>query len=477
MKITKIIIIIFIFLLLPLTANGGWHEYSYRVVGNYCHMYHRVMSYDTETCELSSNGENLVSVRNISQCNNSNFDWQNYDGHADYPEGDNVGGCDGTSGYYDCSPVYADVSDFSGQFPDAEQWWYYTSTGSNSGTYNCMASYKNSSGVVIEHRSSDYYSIDPSISPDCVSDIALNAMNNNSGSCDQASNAFNMGVYTEFDDPDSTYVCIDANGDGADDTTGAGCASVATPRAEDNMGDPGKKAGEGNTKDCPEGAPVWKVNMVNMNLYMTDIPLWYESPIGPPVRIQLSYNSQSTGSDDEPFGRKWIFNYRSYIDIDADGNVTVFMPDGRMDLFMNDNSGGYAKPPGVFNSLEKIADDHYRLEFINGAYYVYKIPDGTGLLTPYLAEITDAYGQKLILGYGSSRLETITDAIGRITTLVDNNNDGLVERVNDPFGRSAHFIYDTNGDLVMITDMGGYSSEFTYDDELNVTSISNERGT
>ena len=42
-----------------------------------------------------------------------------------------------------------------------------------------------------------------------------------------------------------------------------------------------------------EGAPRWYVNVVNMNLFVTDTPLWYTPPIGPPVRSRLSYNSQS----------------------------------------------------------------------------------------------------------------------------------------------------------------------------------------
>ncbi len=266
MKIFVIIILIIFSVPSALCANSVWGEFSYRASGSYCYLYHRFVSYDTEMCELGSYAENLVRVLHIDQCNSSNLDWQNYDCHADYPDGESVGGCAGSTRYYDCSPVYTDAKDFSDQFTDSEQWWYYTSTGSDNNTYNCMSLYKNSLGEVIDHRSSNYYLIDPSVNSDCVSDKAFDAMNSNSSSCGQPSNAFNMGVETTFDDPNSTYVCIDADGDGADDTTGTGCVSVATPRAEDNMGDPGNNAGAGNVEGCPEGAPVWTINMVKMNL-------------------------------------------------------------------------------------------------------------------------------------------------------------------------------------------------------------------
>ncbi len=224
------------------------------------------------------------------------------------------------------------------------------------------------------------------------------------------------------------------------------------------------------------GAPSWSVNVVNMNLFVTDVPLWYSSPIGPSVEIQLSYNSQSAINNNEPFGNKWQFNYASYLVVDTADNVIVFMPDGRRDMFTPDGTGGYSTPYQVFNTLTKIAENYFQLKFPDDTVYVYNIPPGTTSLQPFLVEIRDAHGQKLRFGYDSNvQLTTITDAMGRVTNLTY-NAEGLVTQVNDPFGRSATFEYDSNRNLAKITDMGGYWSSLTYDSDVYLTGIEDSRG-
>jgi RHS repeat-associated protein len=224
------------------------------------------------------------------------------------------------------------------------------------------------------------------------------------------------------------------------------------------------------------GAPRWKVNMINMNLFVTDTPLWYRSPIGPPVNFTLSYNSQSATAYHEPFGNKWQFNYGSYLVVDPGETVTVFMPDGRRDVFNPDGAGGYLQPYSVLNRLTKIAENHFELLFPDDTIYVYRIPAGTASLQPFLTEIRDAHGLSLTFGYNAQvQLTTITDALGRVTG-VAYNAAGLATSVTDPFGRSASFEYDANRNLVRITDMGNYWSTLSYDADVYLTSIGNARG-
>ena len=61
--------------------------------------------------------------------------------------------------------------------------------------------------------------------------------------------------------------------------------------------------------------------------------MWYSPPIGPGIEIQLSYNSQSSIANHEPFGNKWQFNYASYIVVDPSGAASIYMPDGSVDIF------------------------------------------------------------------------------------------------------------------------------------------------
>jgi YD repeat-containing protein len=260
-------------------------------------------------------------------------------------------------------------------------------------------------------------------------------------------------------------------------------ACCGTPRDEDNLGNPDNPPGD---PDCSGGdscnprpgcgAPAWSVNKVSMNFVARDIPLWYRPPIGPRMQIALTYNSQSAIAVYEPFGNKWQFNYATYPVQDSGGNVTVFMPDGRRDVYTPNGSGGYTPGPQVYNTLVQIAANNFQLWFPNGTVYTYNIPAGTNSLQPFLVEIQDAHGLSLSFGYDANvNLTTITDAVGLVTTLAYNAT-GQVSQVTDPFGRQATFSYDSNANLTLITDMGGYGSSFAYDQDCYINSIANSRG-
>ena len=257
-----------------------------------------------------------------------------------------------------------------------------------------------------------------------------------------------------------------------------GCCGVPPP--EDDLGEDDEDEDEDEEEEeeedpCAEGAPTWSVNVLTMNLYMADIPLWYENPVGPGVRISISYNSQSAIAYHQPFGNKWQFNYGSYLVVDTGGQVTVFMPDGRRDVYSPNGAGGYSSELGKFNTLTKIAENHFVLKLQDDSSYEYDIPAGTTSLQPFLVKLKDRYGQALTFGYDSEvRFSTITDALGRVTTISYTN--GMATTVTDPFGRSARFEYDANENLTKITDMGGYWTSLTYDENVYLTSVSNSRG-
>jgi RHS repeat-associated protein len=269
-----------------------------------------------------------------------------------------------------------------------------------------------------------------------------------------------------------------------EEAIGGCCGAPAPP---DNNGDPGGNGGEGG--GCaggddgggggspPFGAPRWTVDMISLNMYVKDIPLWYDSPIGPKVQIALNYNSQSSIAHYEPFGNKWTFSYGGYLLMDTSGTIIVSMPDGRQDVYTPDGHGGYIPPFQLHNTLTQISPNNFKLQFPSGTAYLYQIPAGTSSQQPFLTEIDDPYGQKLTLGYAASmQLTTITDAQGNVFRL-SYNSSGLVTNVADPFGRNAIFAYDANNNLVQITDMGGYWTTFSYDTNAFLASIGDARGT
>ncbi len=266
-------------------------------------------------------------------------------------------------------------------------------------------------------------------------------------------------------------------GDAGMSETAGGCCGV--PRPEDGLGCPDGKCKQGPSTGPggpPAGSPRWTVNMVNMNLFLQDIPLWYSPAIGPAVALELSYNSQSAIAYNEPFGRKWQFNYATTLTVDTAGTVTVFMPDGRRDVYEPDGAGGYVYPYKVYNTLVRLGDNHFELRFPEGGSYEYAIPAGTFSLQPFLVAVRDRHGLALRFEYDASgRLARILDAQGGVTTLVY-APEGLLTQVSDPFGRTAFFTYDVNGNLTRITDMGGYWAQFSYDSNSYLTSLDTAAG-
>jgi RHS repeat-associated protein len=267
-------------------------------------------------------------------------------------------------------------------------------------------------------------------------------------------------------------------------TTGGAAANFAftvetTPHVEP-ANDKGKPEDaqdpcSGNTgAPAGGGSPVRSVNKVNLNLYVADTPIWYKPPYGPGVSITMSNNSLTQTVANSPFGTKWQSNYSSYI-TENGSNVTVYMPDGREDVYTA-NGGTYTKPFNVFNTLVKVFDKRYALTFLDGTVYTYAVPAGTVLTSPMLIEIRDSYNQPLSIVYDSSgRIWKIADALSRETIFSYYSGTNLVQTVTDPFGRSATYEY-TGTAIQKVTDMAGFWASYTYDANGFISSITTQQG-
>lgn len=229
------------------------------------------------------------------------------------------------------------------------------------------------------------------------------------------------------------------------------------------------------------GMPTWQVNPVNMNLVVQDVPMWYDSEIGPKIAIEITYNSQDSLNQLRPFGNKWVFNYASYAMESPGGappgSVLIVMPGGRGDLYQPDGGGGYVSPAGIFNSLTKLAAYTFDLQLTDGTVYHYGVPPGMNGYSSLLLSIEDRNHNFVTINHDSNgAITAITDAQNRTWNLTY-NGQGLVSRVDDPFGRNATFSYDANGNLTGQTDMGGLSYGYSYDANVYLTSVSKPSGT
>lgn len=255
-------------------------------------------------------------------------------------------------------------------------------------------------------------------------------------------------------------------------------AILSTDEAPDlsELGCPdGKCKGNGGSaaSGAGYGAPTWTVNMSNLNVFVTDTPLWYRSPIGPPVEVTLSYNSKGPLTQFEPIGRKWHLNYESYLSADqVTGDVTITMPDGKRDVYTY-TPAGFTAPYRVFNDLRITRQgglfdgNDCELTFPDGTVYIYKVP-AWSYRWAFLSEVRDPHSNKLTLHWEGQFpfggvLKSITDAMGRATIFTQNDQNRIAS-IRDPFGRTASFGYDLLGRLTQITDMGGYVTTFAYTD-------------
>ena len=255
-----------------------------------------------------------------------------------------------------------------------------------------------------------------------------------------------------------------------------GCCGIASKA--DNIGDSinNDKGCNCESCGCGHGSPVVQFNRASLNMYVHDTPLWYSPPKGPAVEITMSYNSLDATTQNTAFGNKWMFNYGSYAVEDTaanGGRISVIMPDGSTDNY-TPNGSSYVAEAGNFTILTRPAANQYVLTFQDGSRWFYNRPAGTSSLQSYVTRMEDRWGYALIFGYDSQvHLTTITDAVGKVTTLTYLNN--RITRVTDPFGRMANFTYQ-GSNLLGVTDMVGQGFSYNYDADKYITQLNTAQG-
>lgn len=253
-------------------------------------------------------------------------------------------------------------------------------------------------------------------------------------------------------------------------------------------------------KQCPVRMGMCGYNAHTMlgSLHLTDIPVGYAPPKGPPVFIQLTYN-QREANQPATFGffnvsPKWTLNFLSYIEDHpsvAGAGVLRYVAGGGSVAYPT-NGGRYNAQTGEFGPeaqtqavLARIPASgpvtSYELRMPDGGKHVFGLADGatTAPRRIFLTQIVDPAGNAVTLHYDNQlRLVSITDATGRDTTFnYETDNPLLVTRITDPFGRAATIRYLPSGQLAAITDVIGITSSVTYDAAGLVNSLTTPYGT
>jgi YD repeat-containing protein len=263
------------------------------------------------------------------------------------------------------------------------------------------------------------------------------------------------------------------------------------------------------------GMPRYNFDLAVASLTITDIPLGYTPPVGPPVQFRITYHQRDTFQPAiftySNLGPLWTFNWFSSvggIDTSATSYLGSLGAQGRVYL-RNGGVEEYTKPNGAIVAPNLTTEDfgyqfqsHSRLLFnmprqtTGGGqpppdYYERDKPDGSkeifgtqinmsGARVYLLTQVVDPQGNSIKFTYdGQMRMTAVTDAIGQVTTITYGlTGDPLkITKVTDPFGRSATIAYDSQGRLTQVVDVGGITSSFTYGPHDFITSMTTPYGT
>lgn len=257
-------------------------------------------------------------------------------------------------------------------------------------------------------------------------------------------------------------------------------------------GEPPPGAGGGGP---PPGCPLCAYNIKesSVSVSLSDAPVGYFPPIGPPAKFRISYNQRE---DSQPatfaFGnvsQKWTFNWISYVTDDPvhiGSNVTRFLPQGGSFIYSSYNATtqqfNTEDMDGSVLVLTSQSPITYEHRLRDGSKEIYSQSNGSVAFPRniFLTQVVDPQGNALTLTYdGQFRITTVTDAVGRQTTLTYGlaARPLLVTQVTDPFGRSASLTYDLFGRLASISDVLGLTSTFTYDANSLINSMTTPYGT
>jgi RHS repeat-associated protein len=241
------------------------------------------------------------------------------------------------------------------------------------------------------------------------------------------------------------------------------------------------------------GLATWNIGLLLINQIITDTPLGYTPPFGPPVYFTATYNSLDQGLPGgaavSRLGHMWSYNWLSFIteeNFNEFATLLIYAPGGGTLRFpsLNETNQSFYNEFYGRGTLFRVSSNRFEYRFPEGTKWVFSKPDGSVGTTRriFMTELVDPAGNAATLEYDANlRLTRVRDALGQPTVLeygVSTNyydSQFLVSKVTDPFGRFATFQYDSRGFMTNIVDVLGMSSTFVYGgpyfDRLNQTNF------
>ncbi|MDZ4852594.1 MAG: RHS repeat-associated core domain-containing protein [Pirellulaceae bacterium] len=223
-------------------------------------------------------------------------------------------------------------------------------------------------------------------------------------------------------------------------------------------------------RDQPSG--VYRYDLRSGVYYFRD----EQAAPGGVASISFTGTSKSTtgelvvvNSIDSPFGAGWGIGGLQYLIENEDRSVLLVDGDGSELLFtFNANENSFKSPEGDFSKLEKTGDGTYRRTLTDKT--VFRFDSRLNL-----ASITDRNNNVTQLTYNGQGHPTGTiDATGLATTFTYTGN--RVTEINDPAGRTTRLSYDSNGNLMRVTDPDASARTWQYDSSHHMVGETDQLG-
>ena len=199
-----------------------------------------------------------------------------------------------------------------------------------------------------------------------------------------------------------------------------------------------------------------EVNILTGNLFVprTDVSI---PARGFDVEAAFFYNSFSY-NENVGFGRGWNFNYNARY-ANSEGNKIINWGNGRGDLYKAGSGGNFEPSVGIFSTLKEYQPGKLLLTEKEGTKYFFD-----DSIHKRLSRIEDLNGNFLTFTYNDSLVTSITAKSGQSLSLTYNAK-GLLSELTDANGtptRTYQYSYDSEGNLVQVTDPLGGTYKYSY---------------
>ena len=253
--------------------------------------------------------------------------------------------------------------------------------------------------------------------------------------------------------------------------------------------------------DCPvsEASGGSSINLTEGNLKDDYSAAIVRNAAGVTLDLTLTYNSYNADGSraivNTVMGLGWTHSYNVFL-FEQRGSMFFMDGVGRVVKFQAGPRWVYTASPGYFETLVRNPDGTFTMT--NAEMIVFQFASITN--TPFTVEgtvyrltsivdrnqntttlsysngclttITDTYGRSLNLGYnGQNKLQSITDPLGRVTTLQYDAGGSQLLGITDPAGKSVQYAYNFMNQLTGKTNKDGRTFSYLYSNFMPVSIV------